>query len=197
VRRRETLPAPLQHCQVRFLTLEDRLGVPDVLLAHSFEEVEPLGIERRNRRERRHRHDAVRKQRRRRERVRPSAGDPPDAHALEAERVADRCDVLCAACDIAAQVACRAAEARAVVGKETDPLRLRVAEMRLVQQVRAGGAVEDEYRDSCGETALAHGERAPVHGRNRVHRRSLEFDSHEGRRPEGDRPGRAEGRARA
>ena len=125
----------------------------------------------RDRGDRRGRRDAVRQERRRRERVRPAARDAPDAEPLDPERVADRGDVGGAVGDAPPRLPRRAAVPGPVVGEQPDPALRRVATMRLVEQARVRRPAVDEHRNTGRIAALPHRDRAPVgrrHGDRRL-----------------------------
>ena len=73
---------------------EDQLVVLDVLLPRVGEPVEPVGVERRRRGQRRRRDRAVGEQSRARERVRAAARDAPDGEPVDPQGVEDRAHVL-------------------------------------------------------------------------------------------------------
>src|SRR5262249_6002523 len=148
-----------EHRQVPFLTLQDGVELLDVLLAHALVEVETLGTERREGCERGCGSDAIRKQRRRRQRVGPTARDAPDTEPLHTERLADRGDIRCAVGDATAPRARRASVSRPRVRDEANPLLLRITQVRLVDQARAGSAAKAKNRNTIRVTTLAHDQR--------------------------------------
>ncbi len=159
------LPGPFVRRFTVLLALD--LPILDVLLAHSLEEVEALGVERCDGSEDRRGADAVREQRGRGERMRPAAGEAPQTEPLETERVADRGDVAGAVSNRAALVARRPAVAWPVVREEPDPFLLGVVDVRLVEQSRVGRAVVDEHGHAVRVTAFVHLEHASVRARDR------------------------------
>src|SRR2546430_11150560 len=120
------------------------------------EPLEPAGVVRRDRGERRRRDQTFVATCRAGQGVRAAAGNAPRGEALEPELVRDLSDIGDATDDTPARGARRGAVARPVVADQPDSLLTCELDVRLVRDACHRGALVDDHRQACAVALLAY-----------------------------------------